>query len=90
MTARRTPSYLTPPHRPVGVADDPPRWLHPHGHEEGRPVDSVEAKNVLADHMSRGRPEVGRAGIAGHRQVVSESIQPDVHLEEDQCATISF
>lgn len=80
----RIPSYLTPPHCPVGVADNPPRWLHPHGHEESGPVDSVEPKNVLTYDVGGGRPEVGGAGIAGHRQVVSESIQPDVHLEDQR------
>ena len=66
----------------MGVADDPPRRLHPRSHEKGRPVDGMEAKDVLAHQVSRGRPAVGGVGVARYREVVSEGIQPDIHLEE--------
>ena len=69
---------------PPAMGEDPPRRCDPGGHQEGRPVDRVEAQDVLADHVDVGRPvaaEIGRVGvgIAGRRDVVGQRVDPNVH-----------
>jgi hypothetical protein len=53
------------------------------GHQEGRPVDGVEADDVLADEVDVGRPPLGEGGpvlgVAGGGDVVGQRIQPDIH-----------
>ncbi len=52
-------------------------------HQEGRPVDGVEAQDVLADHVQIGGPEMpARIGLvrkAGSGDVVRQRIEPDIH-----------
>ncbi len=55
----------------------------PGRHQEGGPVDRVEAHDVLADHVQVHRPEAGirvrRIGEAGHAEIVREGVDPDIH-----------
>src|SRR3546814_2459786 len=56
--------------RPPAVREDALGRLQAGGHEEGGPVDGVEAQDILADHVEVGRPEGLEAlrllvGIAG-------------------------
>ena len=69
---------------PPAVGEDPFRRRDPGGHQEGRPVDRVEAQDILAHHVQVRRPEGGERltvfiGIADGRDVVCERVQPDVH-----------
>ncbi|MDI2020517.1 hypothetical protein PJL18_01026 [Paenarthrobacter nicotinovorans] len=53
-------------------------------HQERRPVDSVEARNVLADHVYIGRPELPEGlglhvGVTHAGQVVGQGVDPHVH-----------
>ena len=51
-------------------------------HQEGRPVDGVEARDVLADHMRVRRPEFRPRAIvreAGRGDVVGQRVDPDIH-----------
>ncbi len=54
-------------------------------HEQGRPVDAVEAHDVLADDLKvsrpggRGRTPKGRGWEAGGGEVVDQSIDPDIN-----------
>ena len=46
--------------QPEAVADDALRQLDAGGHQERRPVDGVEADDVLADQVDVRRPVAGR------------------------------
>jgi hypothetical protein len=63
--------------RPASAAADP------RAHQEGRPVDRVEADDVLADQVQVGRPELrhlgGFVGIAEAGEVVGQRVDPHVH-----------
>ncbi len=51
-------------------------------HQERRPVDRVEARDVLADHMRVGGPEFrprAVVGKAGRGDVIGQRVDPDVH-----------
>ena len=51
-------------------------------HEESRPVDGVEAGDVLADHMRVRRPEFRPRAIvreAGRGDVIGQRVDPDIH-----------
>ncbi len=65
------------------VREDPARGRDPGAHQERRPVDRVEAHDVLADHVEIGRPvfrhPLGVVGVADGREVVGQRIDPDVH-----------
>ena len=66
-----------------------PSWQRQaRGHQEGRPIDSVKAQDILADHMQIGWPEFGVPfGIAeftvgwpsGRGQIVGQRIKPYIH-----------
>ena len=65
------------------MAEDLFRQRQPGGHEEGRPVDAVEAEDVLADEVDARRPElvVPRLVIAAEterRDVVGQGVEPDI------------
>ena len=68
---------------PPAVGGDPLRQRQPGRHQEGRPVDRVEADDVLADEMHVGRPErPARRGLvreAAGGDVVVQRVQPDIH-----------
>ena len=53
------------------------------GHQERRPIDRVEANDVLADQMDVGGPVfgivAGRVGIADRGHVGGQRVDPDVH-----------
>jgi len=53
------------------------------GHQEGRPVDAVEADDVLADDVEIGRPVFGkfavRIRVADAGDVIGQRVQPDIH-----------
>src|SRR3970282_1964672 len=72
---------LAPDQQPA-VDPDLPRRLDAGTPEHGRPVDRVEARDVLADDVQVGRPParevVGRVGKAGTGDVVDERVVPDV------------
>ena len=69
---------------PPAVGEDVPGRRQPRAHQERRPIDGVEAQDVLADHVQVGRPE-GRVFTAiGFRKtdagdVVGQGVQPHVH-----------
>ena len=71
--------------RPPAVGEDALLGVLEAGaHQEGRPVDGVEAQDVLADDVQLGRPEPGPGGAAGvgvvdGRDVVGERVEPDIH-----------
>jgi hypothetical protein len=75
--------HLLPLDGPPAVREYPPRRRDPRGLEEGRPVDRVEADDVLADEMHVRRPEPPTLGglvrVAGRGDVVRQRIQPHVH-----------
>ncbi|MCY1232635.1 hypothetical protein D9M72_451370 [compost metagenome] len=53
-------------------------------YQESRPIDCVEADDVLADHMDVGWPELGAwtlgiVEIAGRGDVVRQRVDPDIH-----------
>ena len=51
-------------------------------HQERRPVDRMEARNVLADHVNVGGPEIrapALVGKAGRGQVIGQRVDPDIH-----------
>ena len=56
---------------------------HPCAHQEGWPIDRVEASDILADHVHVGRPIAphgrGFIGEADAGQVIVERVDPDVH-----------
>ncbi len=68
---------------PPAVAEDVLGQGQARAHEEGRPVDGVEAQDVLADEVHLGGPEglvlhrLVRAEPQG-RDVVGEGVEPDV------------
>jgi hypothetical protein len=68
---------------PPAMREDAPRRLEPGGHQEGRPVDRVEAQDVLADEVDVGRPplreSIGIIRIARRGDVVGQRVQPDIH-----------
>jgi hypothetical protein len=66
--------------RDEAVGPDRARQLDAGAHQERRPVDAVEARDVLADDVEVGRPPVAVAlvGEADGRQVVRERVEPDV------------
>src|SRR4051812_8049967 len=54
-------------------------------HQHGRPVETMEARNIFPDHMCIGRPVAGKllsiVGKTNSGQVVGEGIKPDIdHL----------
>ena len=55
----------------------------PSRHQEGRPVDRVEANDVLADDVKIHRPEflarIGFVRKSGHGQVIGQRVDPDIH-----------
>ena len=63
--------------------DDLPRHGDFRRHEKGRPIDRVEPRDILADHMRIGGPEFCArrifVGIAGCGDVVRQGIDPDIH-----------
>ena len=65
------------------MREDALRQRDPRRHQEGRPVDGVEAHDVLADDVQVGRPEMRArirvVGKAGGRQIVGQRVDPDVH-----------
>jgi len=70
--------------RPPAMGEDPARRRDPGGHQEGRPVDRVEAQDVLADHVQIRRPEGAEllalgVRIAGGGDVVGQRVEPDIH-----------
>lgn len=53
-------------------------------HEEGWPVDAMEANDILSDDMTISRPAsilllAGRERVASLRCVVHESVEPDIY-----------
>ena len=66
------------------VREDAARHLDPGRHQERRPVDRVEAHDVLADDVQVGRPvalELVAVGVgkAGRGDVVGQRVDPDIH-----------
>ena len=49
--------------------------------EHGWPENGMEAQNVFADDLDRGRPEIGDifVRIAENRDVIAECVHPNVH-----------
>ncbi len=43
--------------RPPAMGEDAPRRRQAGGHQEGRPIDRVEARDILANHVKIGRPK---------------------------------
>lgn len=68
---------------PPAVSNDSLWWLNASGHQERRPVHSVEAQNVLAHKVHIGGPETGKGvrvvGEASSSDVVGESVEPHVN-----------
>ena len=69
---------------PPAMGEDPARHRQVGRHQEGRPIDRVEAQDVLAHHMQIGRPEALVAGTlhigeTGGGDVVGERVEPDIH-----------
>ena len=66
------------------VGEDAPRHRDAGRHQEGRPVDRVEAHDVLADDVQVGRPvapEFRAVGVgkADAGDVVGQRVDPDIH-----------
>ena len=65
------------------MAVDLLRQRDPGRHQESRPIDGVEADDVLADQMDVGRPvalpQLRIVRIAEAGDVVGQRIEPDVH-----------
>ena len=74
--------HLLPAHQQEAVDVHRLRRLQPGGEQHGRPVDAVEAQDVLADQVPGPGPAVGEGrvagAVAGGRQVVGEGVEPDV------------
>ena len=74
------PSNLALPHGPVGVANYFLWKWESCSKQEGRPVDGVEAQDVLPHNVSCSGPAVSRAWVPRHSQIVHKGIQPDINL----------
>ncbi len=66
------------------VREDAARHLDAGRHQERRPIDRVEAHDILADHMQVGRPvalelRAVAVGKSGRGDVVGQRIDPDIH-----------
>ena len=52
-------------------------------HQERRPIDGVEANDILADEVDIGRPiaveQFAAVGITKPRQIVGQRVEPDIH-----------
>ena len=65
------------------MAEDLLRHRQVRAHQEGRPIDRVEAHDVLADQMEAGRPEFvpkfAAIRVSETGNVIRQSIDPDIH-----------
>src|SRR6202011_5190117 len=66
------------------VREYAPRHFHARREQESRPIDGVEAHNVLSDHVQVGRPVAPEfwaldVRIANGGDVIGERIDPHVH-----------
>ena len=63
------------------VAPDGAGQLDAGAHQEGGPVDAMEARDVLPDHVDVRRPvvEIRLVGEPDGGEVVGEGVQPDVN-----------
>ena len=67
-------AHLVVAHEPPSMGEDGLGQFQPHGHEEGGPVDSVEAEDVLAHDLKIGRPNAIRCS----REVIQQRIEPHI------------
>ena len=64
------------------VHDDLPRQFDPRRHQKGRPIDGMEARDVLADHVRVRGPEFPARSLVrepGRGDVIGERVDPDIH-----------
>ena len=76
--------HLLPAIEQEAMREDPPRHVHARGKQERRPVDRMEAHDVLSDHVQVGRPVAAEfwapdIRITDGRDVVRERIDPNIH-----------
>ena len=69
---------------PPAMGKDTLRRRQSGGHQEGRPVNRMEAQDILADHVQIGRPESAEQVAIGIRvphsgYVVGQRVEPDIH-----------
>ena len=69
---------------PPAVGVNPFRGCQPRRHQESRPVNGVEAQDVLADHVQVGGPIGGVFAAVGFGKsdtgdVVGQGVEPDIH-----------
>src|SRR5262249_20877085 len=75
--------HLLAPAKQEAVAVDLLGKLDPRRHQEGRPIDGMEADDVLADQVDVRRPvaapKFGIVRIAEAGDVVGQRVEPDIH-----------
>ena len=65
----------------VAVGNDAAREGEAKAEQDGGPSDGMEAKDVFADELGGGGPEIGDGliGVAEDGEVVGKGVDPDVH-----------